>query len=148
MGYLIYCVLEGKIKQIFCVILGTSLVLLFAAFISAFLLAANLPERPPHVKSELTIEQSDDLLFISGRVINDGEHTEHLRYELEMERSGASGATKTAQSGRIQVEPGEQSGISTTRVNAGKGDASRIFLTITDTDENVVSTSNLIFTIK
>ena len=148
MGYLIYYVLEGKISKLNYHFPGLVLVLLIVASYSVLLLTAFVSVEEPCVWSEVTVEQSDNLLFISGTVTHDGEHAEYLQYQLNLERSGISGTTSTSQSGRIRVEPGEHTGISTIRINAGKGDICRITLKILDTEEKTISTSNLRFEIK
>ena len=100
------------------------------------------------IESEIIVEQSDNILLVSGRVFNHGKYEQTLEYRLELERSGTSGTSRTAQSGRIRLEPGGQTGISETRVNAGRNDTCRITLTILDDRESIVSTSNVVFSIK
>lgn len=100
------------------------------------------------IDSELIVEKEDQFLLISGNVFNEGERLEEVGYQLNVERTGASGVSSSSQSGVIEVESGGKSEISSTSINATKGDTCRLTLIIRNELEDVVSTSRLMITIK
>ena len=114
----------------------------------AILLAGFTPSEGTSVESELSIEVVDEMLNISGTVTNRSEEEKKLTYHLEVKRSGRSGTTSTSQSGSLDLKAGEDSGISTTSINAANGDTCEVSLKVRDSDDKLVSASNVKLTIK
>lgn len=146
-GFFIYYSDERNAQRLLYRLQSVFPLLLAGLILLNFNSALFTSDEQADVKSELIIEQIDNRLVISGSVTNLGEHSETLHYQLELERKGASGMTKSSQSGRLSIDAGESAGVSTSRVNTGKGDTCRISLIVKDTEEEVVSTSNLVFKI-
>lgn len=99
------------------------------------------------ILNQLKVDRTEEHLLIGGLVENIGSSTEELTYHLDVEKSGSSGTTRTSQSGKLQIEAGSTSEISTTRIGIRTGDHGTITLKIKDESEEVVSSSSLNFEI-
>lgn len=78
----------------------------------------------------IATNRSEDVLAVQGKFANDGKQAVTLRYELVTIKQGASGNSRSAQSGEFTALPGEEVPLSRTSVNVTNGDTYVIELKI------------------
>ncbi len=111
--------------------------------ISAGLLLVAGTSYSKEIESELVVEQSEEMLHITGTVTNEGGESAELTYHLDIERKGEAGSSNSSQSGALSVGSGQTEDVSSVRINFGDGDICYITLTVRDDQNEKVSSSKL-----
>lgn len=80
--------------------------------------------------AQIQVHRQDETVRIQGVFINDHVEAGELRYELEVQRDGASGMARTTQSGAFATAPAQTDTLSTVHVRVESGDRTEVHLTI------------------
>ncbi|KAA9327182.1 hypothetical protein F0P96_18265 [Hymenobacter busanensis] len=107
-------------------------------------LLAATDSSTPVCHARLELIQTGLNLTIAGHCQNATNQAAHLRYELLTEKRGRSGSSRNAQSGGVEVAPGQDVVLSRTTINLDPRDFYRVHLRLLDAQGTVVAADSVV----
>ncbi|GEM_PF-4387194 len=96
--------------------------------------AATSPPAGDSTGAQLHMERQGTMLRVQGLFANESTEAGPLTYELDVQRTGDAGTSRTTQSGRFETVPGRTDTLSTVRVNVQAGDDAVVHFTVRRAD--------------
>lgn len=98
------------------------------------------------VEAKINVEESNDMLQVTGTAFNKTEIDQSVRYVLSVIRSNPenSNTSKNDQSGRIVLQPAEQKSLSSTTININTEDRVILLLLIYNIEDKIIGQDRIV----